>query len=57
MAVTLLNKHANHGAVCGMLTKVHLSHLPVPVPLPRERRGNGRETDEYQVPLLQLPAD
>ena len=36
MAVILLNRHANHEAVCAMPTKVHLSTLPVPVPLLRE---------------------
>ena len=36
MTAILLNKHANHDAICAMLTKVYLSNLPVPVPLLRE---------------------
>ena len=36
MTAILLNKHVNHGAIYAMLTKVHLSNLPVPVPLLRE---------------------
>ena len=36
MTAILSNKHANHDAICGMLTKAHLGNLPVPVPLLRE---------------------
>ena len=36
MTAILLNKHANHHAICAMLTKVHHNNLPVPVPLLRE---------------------
>ena len=36
MRAILLSKQVNHDAICAMLTKVHLSNLPVPVPLLRE---------------------
>ena len=36
MTAILLYKHVNHDAICAMLTKVHLSNLPVPEPLLRE---------------------
>ena len=36
MTTILLNKHVNHGVIYAMLTKVHLSNLPVPGPLLRE---------------------
>ena len=57
MTAILLNKHANHDAICAMLTKVHLSNLPVPVPFTTTVTEHEGETDEYQVPLLHLTAD
>ena len=32
MTAILLKQRVNHDAICAMLTKVHVSNLPVPVP-------------------------
>ena len=56
MTGILLNKHVNHDNLCDANEgpPQHLAHTSTFTTRVTEHEG---ETDEYQAPLLQLPAD